>query len=112
MHTVKRPWGKEDIIEKHPGYWIKKLYVKRGKRCSLQSHRHRSELWAVVSGKILATVGSRQIPVSSGEMVMVEKGQKHRIQGITDACIVEVAFGRPLQNDITRYEDDYGRAKK
>jgi len=35
--------------------------------------------------------------------------KKHRIIGINEACVLELAFGRVLETDIVRYEDDYGR---
>lgn len=107
--TSLRPWGRFEILEQGPGYWIKKVFVRRGHRASLQSHKNRSEMWIVLSGKIRAIHGSTQKEVKKGEFFLVRKKEKHRFQGITDAVILEVAFGKVSESDIVRYQDDYDR---
>lgn len=106
---VKRPWGAYSILRKAENYWVKKLFVNEGARLSLQSHEHRNEVWLVLSGTIRAQVGSQIREVSAGEIVFVPQNTKHRITGITEASVLEFAFGRVLERDIQRFEDDFGR---
>jgi mannose-1-phosphate guanylyltransferase len=54
--TGHRPWGTYTILEDTPGYKIKRIEVKPGKRLSLQKHYHRNEHWIVVSGTATVTV--------------------------------------------------------
>lgn len=108
-NTVIKPWGKYVVIEKNKGYWIKKLFVSRGKKISLQSHQDRFELWTVLSGKVEAIKGKSSYFLASGESIKINKKEKHRIIAIQDSWILEVAFGRVRENDIVRYQDDYGR---
>ena len=45
---VKRPWGWYEDLLNSPGYKVKRLLIRSGKKLSLQRHRHRSESWTVV----------------------------------------------------------------
>ncbi|WP_041962429.1 mannose-1-phosphate guanylyltransferase/mannose-6-phosphate isomerase, partial [Sulfurospirillum cavolei] len=56
--TGYRPWGTYTVLEDKPGYKIKRIEVKPGKRLSLQKHFHRNEHWVVVSGTATIMVGS------------------------------------------------------
>jgi len=107
---VKRPWGGYLILRKKTNFWVKKLYVNEGARLSLQRHQHRNELWLVLNGKISAQVGNQTREVNEGELVFVPKNTKHRITGLSQATVLEFAFGKVLERDIERFEDDFGRA--
>ncbi len=106
---VKRPWGGYTILKKAQDHWIKKLFVHANARLSLQSHELRDEVWYVLSGSITAHIGTKKHHAQPGDVLYVPKKKKHRIIGVTEAVILEVATGRTLETDIERYEDDYGR---
>ena len=65
--TAHRPWGTYTILEDTPGYKIKRIVVKPGKRLSLQKHFHRSEHWIVVSGTATVTRGDNEYLVRANE---------------------------------------------
>ncbi|OGC82215.1 MAG: hypothetical protein A2V81_00550 [Candidatus Abawacabacteria bacterium RBG_16_42_10] len=109
--VVLKPWGKYIILEKKPGYWIKKLFVRQGARTSLQSHKGRSEIWVVLSGRVEVVKGNSRLLLREGDFLEIDKKQKHRITGLQDSWILETAFGQVRENDITRFKDDYGRIK-
>lgn len=48
--TVHRPWGSYTLLESGAGYKIKKICVEPHCRLSLQSHKHRSEHWVIITG--------------------------------------------------------------
>jgi mannose-6-phosphate isomerase-like protein (cupin superfamily) len=109
---VKRPWGGYSILRENSNFWVKKLFVNAGARLSLQSHEHRNEVWMVLSGTISAQIGDEHQEVNVGELVFVPVGTKHRITGLTEAVVLEFAFGKVLEKDIIRYEDDFGRVSQ
>ena len=109
--TILRPWGKYIILEKKRDYWIKKLFVRQGEKLSLQSHKGRFEIWIVLSGRIEVIKGNSHLFLKEGEFVKINKKEKHRITGLKDSWILETAFGQVRENDIVRFEDDYGRIK-
>lgn len=41
--------------------------------------------------------------------VFIPKTAKHRLSGVSKLKIVEISFGKFDENDIERYEDDFGR---
>jgi mannose-6-phosphate isomerase len=106
---IKRPWGGYTIIKKNQVYWVKKLFIYNEARLSLQSHQHRNEVWYVLYGEIEAQIGNKFHNAKVGDVFYVPKNKKHRIQGVTDACVLEMSFGKVLENDCIRYDDDYGR---
>ena len=109
MKKVQKPWGWYEIIEKKPTYWIKKIFVKKGETLSLQSHNKRSETWIVLTGTIKAQKGKKIYTLKEGKNITIEKREKHRIHGVTDSHVLEIALGQPREHDIIRYEDVYGR---
>lgn len=110
--TVYRPWGTYTTLEEGNGFKIKRIEVKPGASLSLQMHYHRSEHWIVVSGMAKVVVGDRELLVSTNESAYIHAGHKHRLEnpGLLDLIMIEVQSGGYLaENDIVRFEDNYGR---
>ena len=110
---VNRPWGSYTVLEDDPdGFKLKRIEVAPGARLSLQSHRHRSEHWVVVSGTATVTNGDKVMTVKKNESTYIPIGAKHRLEnrGTEPLHIVEIQVGDYLgEDDIQRYEDNYGR---
>lgn len=110
--TAHRPWGTYTVLENTPGYKIKRIEVKPGKRLSLQKHFHRSEHWIVVSGTALITVGDRETILRENESTYIPIGEVHRLEnpGKVDVILIEAQVGSYLgEDDIVRIEDDFKR---
>ena len=112
--TQQRPWGSYATLAQEEGRFLfKKIVVHGGKRLSLQSHAHRSEHWIVLSGRGEVTVKGDTLVVGPGSHVFVPRGAKHRMTNAdttTPLEFVEVQTGAVLsEDDIVRYEDDFGR---
>ncbi len=111
--TVHRPWGTYTVLQEGVGFKLKRIELKPGARLSLQSHKHRSEHWVVVSGKALVTNGTELIELSPNQSTYIPAGNKHRLenQGVDQLIIIEIQCGSYLgEDDIVRYSDIYGRA--
>jgi len=110
--TAHRPWGTYTILEDTPGYKIKRIVVKPGKRLSLQKHFHRSEHWIVVSGTATVTVGETVKIVRPNESTYIKMGEIHRLEneGKIDVVLIEAQVGEYTgEDDIVRIEDDFKR---
>ena len=110
--TVDRPWGSYTVLEKGNAYKIKRVVLKPGTRLSLQRHSRRSEHWVVVSGAARVTRGDETYWVQTNESTFIPVDTKHRLenQGGEMLQIIEVQSGDYLEeDDIERFEDDYGR---
>jgi mannose-1-phosphate guanylyltransferase/mannose-6-phosphate isomerase len=110
--TTYRPWGSYTVLEEGFFYKIKKITVLPGKKLSYQLHHHRSEHWIVVKGTALVIIDGVKNFVRSGESTYVKSGLKHRLEnpGKVLLEVIEVQFGEYLEeDDITRFDDEYGR---
>lgn len=111
--TVHRPWGTYTVLEEGSDFKIKRIVVKPGARLSLQMHYHRSEHWVVVSGTAKVVNEDSEIIVNTNESTYIKAGRKHRLEnpGLLDLVMIEVQSGAYVgEDDIVRFEDNYGRA--
>ena len=108
----ERPWGWYDVIDKGSSYKVKSIHVEPGKSLSLQRHMHRSEHWVVVEGTALVQVGGDKEFVNVNEGSYVPICAMHRLSnpGKISLRIIEVQCGNYLEeDDIERFDDDFGR---
>lgn len=113
--TIHRPWGSYTILEEGPGYKVKRISVLPGGRLSLQMHHKRSEHWVVIAGTARVTCGEKVSDLGPGKSTAIPVETKHRLEnpGKVPLEIIEVQNGPYLgEDDIVRYQDDYGRTKK
>ena len=108
-----RPWGWFERLVNMPGYQVKRLHIYPQAAFSLQSHKHRSEHWVVVSGTASVVREDEVLTLATNESVYIHVGQKHRLANETDISliVIEVQTGKYLgEDDIVRYEDVYKRS--
>ncbi|NLY59301.1 MAG: cupin domain-containing protein, partial [Gammaproteobacteria bacterium] len=111
--TVYRPWGSYTTLEEGDRFKIKRIEVKPGASLSLQMHHHRSEHWIVVSGLARVTNDDKEFYLRANESTFILAGHQHRLANpdITSLVLIEVQSGDYLgEDDIVRFEDNYGRA--
>ena len=109
----RRPWGEFVILDDGPAAKVKRISVEPGQRLSYQSHDKRSEHWIVVEGTAIVTLNDVDHSVESGGTIEIPVHTKHRVRndGTTPVVFIEVQTGTYFgEDDIVRYEDDYGRA--
>ncbi|MGA2104294.1 MAG: mannose-1-phosphate guanylyltransferase/mannose-6-phosphate isomerase [Methanoregula sp.] len=109
---VHRPWGSYTVLEESKGHKIKRVTVKPGQKLSLQLHHHRSEHWVVASGTAEVQLDDETKLLRQGESTFVRSGVQHRIKnpGVIPLEVIEVQLGEYLEeDDIVRFDDDYGR---
>ncbi len=109
---VHRPWGTYEVLQEYESCKIKKITVHPRKALSLQSHKHRSENWVVIKGIATVITGDSTIQMTVGQSVFIPAHTKHRLQNTTNENIeiIEVQTGDYLgEDDIIRYQDDWGR---
>lgn len=109
-----RPWGSYLILDEGENYKVKRIEVLPGKRLSYQKHARRSEHWFLTNGTAKVTLNGREILLKSGESVDIPVGTKHRVENPHDSellVFIETQTGDYFgEDDIERFEDDFGRA--
>ncbi len=136
-----RPWGGFWVIEEiHTAKFIQKyfpnqdlesltlnqkvspkiLLVAPHKRLSWQYHHRRSEVWRVVNG-VVGVVKSdtdqenEMQKYSVGELIVLQKGERHRLVGLDDWGTVAEIWQHTDpehpsdEDDIIRLQDDFDR---
>ena len=110
---VYRPWGSYESVDQGANFQVKRIIVKPGHKLSLQSHRHRAEHWVVVKGNAKVTLNDQVIDLQVNQSVYIPIGAKHRLENESTTeflHLIEVQCGNYLgEDDIVRYEDNYGR---
>jgi mannose-1-phosphate guanylyltransferase/mannose-6-phosphate isomerase len=112
---VNRPWGSYRVLTQGDRYKVKRFVVEPGQKMSLQRHSRRSEHWVVVKGKVFVTRGDEQMELKHNEGITIPIGMIHRVENRESepAELVEVQLGDYLEeDDIERFDDDYGRIQK
>ena len=112
MEFDQRPWGNYQVLADEPDHKVKRIVVYPGKRLSLQRHRQRAEHWYLIAGQGLVTRDREEISLSAGEAVDIPRGARHRLEnpGPLAVVFIEVQTGDYFgEDDIERFEDDYGR---
>ena len=109
---IYRPWGYYESIYDDDRWQIKLITVKPGERLSLQKHNHRAEHWIVVCGTAKVEMDQNVITLYENQSSYIPLGSKHRLSnpGKIPLLLIEVQCGSYLgEDDIERFEDNYGR---
>ena len=107
-----RPWGSFTSIEKGSTWQVKKLELKPKASISLQMHKYRSEHWIVVNGQAKVELDDKISFLNKNESTYIPSGSTHRLSnpGNVPLILIEVQSGTYIgEDDIVRFEDDYGR---
>ena len=96
------------------------LMVQPKARLSWQYHNRRAEIWQVYKGSagIIRSNTDQENPMeiySEGAQIVLSQGERHRLIGLDDFCVVAEIWQHTDQNhpsdeaDIIRVQDDFGR---
>jgi len=140
-HDFERPWGGFLVIEETQAQAFsnqffegldvnslkiggklspKILMVQPKARLSWQYHNRRAEIWQVYKGSagIIRSNTDVENPMeiySEGAQIVLAQGERHRLIGLDDFCVVAEIWQHTDQNhpsdeaDIIRVQDDFGR---
>lgn len=112
-YSERRPWGGFDRFVYNESCTVKILTILPGESLSLQSHQHHSEWWIVLDASLGVEIDGKKHTAFRGEEVFIPVGTKHRAHGLKAPCRwLEISFGVDDEEDIERFEDNYGRATK
>jgi mannose-1-phosphate guanylyltransferase/mannose-6-phosphate isomerase len=110
---VYRPWGSYESLITSDRFQVKRIVVNPGQTLSLQLHHHRAEHWIVVHGTAEVTCEDKVFMLAEDESTYIPLGHKHRLAnpGRIPLELIEVQSGAYLgEDDIVRFEDEYGRS--
>ena len=109
---VYRPWGNYFSVEEDFNWKIKRIEVNPESSLSLQLHKKRAEHWIVVKGIANVEINEKKFLLKENQSCFIPEGYKHRLSNLNKEplIIIEVQSGSYLsEDDIIRFEDNYGR---
>ena len=109
---VYRPWGSYFSVEEDLNWKIKRIEVNPKSSLSLQLHKKRAEHWIVVKGIANVEINEKKFILKENQSCFIPEGHKHRLSNRNKdpLIIIEVQSGTYLgEDDIIRFEDNYGR---
>lgn len=111
-NTVKdvRPWGNFMRYTYNQKCTVKILEVNPNQMLSKQSHKNRDELWVILDKGLRVELDDKVINPIPGDEIVIKRNMKHRLASLgKKARVLEIAFGDFDEDDIVRFEDNYGR---
>lgn len=112
--TDERPWGTYTVLHDTEQCKVKTITVLPEQRLSYQSHEHRKEVWTCVEGQLTLIINDVEQTLNPGMSATIYPKDKHRAWNKTKEPVrfIEVQTGTYFgEDDIIRYNDDYGRDK-
>lgn len=108
---VEKPWGFFHQFTHNEQSTVKVLTVNPDQQLSLQSHKKREEMWVFIDEGLIVEVDDKRVLSKPYHQIFIPKGSKHRAtnNSMHTARILEISFSDFDENDVTRYEDKYGR---
>ena len=109
---VLRPWGSATTIREEPGLKIRLLEIEANRSLTRHLHRQRSEHWVVTNGFAKLLCGEKKLVLNQSESAFIPPNTVHRLEnpGNLPAQLIEVQLGSFIgEDDIERFEDDFGR---
>jgi len=108
----RKPWGYYQVLADQAGYKAKEIVVMPNERLSLQRHQRRTEHWYILEGQAEVTLGDQTMRLKVGDSLDILKKTLHRVAnlGTTELRFIELQRGDYFgEDDIERFDDDYGR---
>ncbi|MBN2545063.1 MAG: phosphomannose isomerase type II C-terminal cupin domain [Spirochaetes bacterium] len=114
-NITKSPWGYFEVLSENDSFKLKKIVLLPGKRLSLQKHKLREEHWYILDGEAVVTLNGKDILLKKNQSLDIKKEDIHRVSNKSEkeTVLIEIQTGTYFgEDDIERYEDDYGRCSK
>jgi len=109
--TVKRPWGEFEQFSLNEKSTVKILNIKPKQELSLQSHKKRDELWKIIEGNAVVTIGKKSYNAKEGDSFLIKRKKDHQLKAKNiKVRVLEISFGLFDEKDETRISDKYGRS--
>lgn len=101
----EKSWGEFRVLNEGKYAMSIKLNIKSGRSMSYHCHHNRDEVWIILDGKGMVTVGERTKMAGIGDIVELPAGVRHSIEAVTDMEVMEIQLGEVVSDsDVERFE--------
>lgn len=103
---AEKSWGSFRVLDVEAGSMTIKVTLNGGHSMNYHNHKHRDEVWVVISGEGRTIINDEERQVKVGDVVTMPAGCWHTIIAQTELKLIEVQIGK----DISVYDKE--KAKK
>lgn len=107
VRYAEKSWGEYRVIDVEEDSQTVRVTLNRGHEMNYHSHKHRDEIWNVISGEGIVIIDGRTRTVRAGDVVNIPAGALHCVHAFTTLRIMEVQLGRDIRvEDKTKFPLD------
>ena len=96
---AEKSWGSFRVLDVESESMTIKVTLNAGHSMNYHSHRHRDEVWVVISGRGKTIVDGMENQVSAGDVVTMAAGTRHTVIALTELKLIEVQLGKDISVD-------------
>jgi mannose-1-phosphate guanylyltransferase len=93
---AEKSWGTYKVLDVEDESMTIKISLNGGQRMNYHSHKHRDEVWIVVSGTGRTIVDGMEQAVHPGDVITMEAECRHTIIAETELMLIEVQLGKEI----------------
>lgn len=105
---AEKSWGSFRIVDIDNASMTIKVTLNPGHQMNYHSHKHRDEVWVVISGRGKTIVDGREQNVSEGDIITMSAGCRHTVIATTELKMIEVQLGKDINvQDKQKFKLEY-----
>ncbi len=93
---AEKSWGSFRVLDVEPESMTIKVTLNAGHSMNYHSHRHRDEVWVVISGQGKTIVDGMENRVAPGDVITMSAGCRHTVLALTELKLMEVQLGKDI----------------
>lgn len=93
---AEKSWGSFRILDIQSDSITIKVTLNAGHQMNYHMHEKRDEVWTIISGKGIAIIDDKEIPILPGDVIKMPAGCKHTIIAVTELKVIEVQSGKDI----------------
>ncbi len=105
---AEKSWGDFKVMDVEESSMTIKITLNEGQRMNYHSHKHRDEVWVVISGEGKTVVDGMEQKVKAGDVITMSSGCRHTVMADTELKLIEVQLGKDINvHDKQKFELEY-----
>lgn len=93
---AEKSWGKYEVQDIEEESMTIKITLNKGHQMNYHSHKHRDEVWTILSGSGTTIVDGMEEKVAPGDVITMQAGCKHTVIAETELKIMEIQLGKEI----------------
>ena len=93
---AEKSWGRFQVLDAETGSMTVKLTLNKGHSMNYHNHKHRNEVWVVISGKGKTIIDGVERFIKVGDVVTMPAGCCHMVTAQTELKMIEIQIGSEI----------------